>query len=121
MNEAKHWKRGGCTVQFREDGTLSIYQPDPALTLGRVLGEELTAFLAEGLGLPYPLGGTEVVEPALTETEREADRNALEATRQVTVPSGVLATSDGPVYEGVIESDEKPAPRRRGRPPRAKA
>lgn len=54
---------GGVTVRFNPDGTLFIYQPDSHRLISAELAEQLIGFLAEGAGLPYPLGGTETVKP----------------------------------------------------------
>lgn len=45
----KHWKHGSLAVELREDGTLSIYQPDTNRVLSAELARELLEFLLSAL------------------------------------------------------------------------
>lgn len=42
---------GGVTVQFNDDGTLFVYQPDSSRVMSRELANQLGIFLANELGL----------------------------------------------------------------------
>jgi hypothetical protein len=90
------WRIGGVQLELREDGTFSIYQPDS----NRVMPQELAlqvalTILGEIEGAPYAhapavesaqstVGGGVISTsdgPKLTDTEQQADRNALETSR----------------------------------------
>jgi len=93
----KHAKFGPVQVHFREDGTLSIYQPDHNHVLSADAAEQLTQFLAEGLGL--------TVTRKVTLAEIFPSQTLLVST-QPTVPDGVICTSEGPVTPAGLTDTE---------------
>ena len=93
----KHAKFGPVQVHFREDGTLSIYQPDHNHVLSADTAEQLIQFLAEGLGL--------TVTRKVTLAEIFPSQTLLVST-QPTVPDGVICTSEGPVTSAGLTDTE---------------
>lgn len=93
------WPRrvGPVQVYFREDGTLSIYQPDHNHVLSADTAEQLIQFLAEGLGL--------TVTRKVTLAEIFPSQTLLVST-QPTVPDGVICTSEGPVTPAGLTDTE---------------
>lgn len=112
------WKIGGVQLQLNEDGTFLIYQPDSNRVLPKELAAEvahailealpfdLIALPPEALGLPADAGQSTVgggvigtsegpVNPGLTDTEREADKNAAEA--RASIARGVADVEAGRV------------------------
>lgn len=135
---SKSARFGPVQAHFNDDGTLSIYQPDSNRVLSAATAGELVAWLNDngsaelihpGLESDYyaaqsTVGGgvisTSEGAVSLTAAELEQDRNAAEALNQMTAE----AHADGfdeTVADFGPARDVKPAPRRRGRPPKARS
>lgn len=88
------WRIGGVTLELREDGNFSIYQPDTNRVLSKELALEVSRLIFEAypkvLTVPRSVvlfdSATDTIpDGVLTSTEQEADKNALEATAQLDV------------------------------------
>lgn len=131
--EPRYARFGGVQVRVNPDGSLWIYQPDSNRLMGPELAEKLVFWLSLNVSINQMERG-ELVD--------------LDVPASGTVPGGVIATSDGAVdpeadaavaalnagaeleprewEPGEVEAlggdkviePSKPAPRRRGRPPR---
>lgn len=134
---SKSARFGGVTVQFNDDGTLFVYQPDSSRVMSGELAEQLFVFLRDHI---FPV----------RYVDGEAIRRDIEEVVAFSaVPAGVINTSEGAVdpeadaaiaalnagaqpeprawEPGEVEAlggdkviePSKPAPRRRGRPRKA--
>jgi hypothetical protein len=87
------WRIGGVQLQLREDGTFSIYQPDSNRVMPKELAVEVARVIFEALPkvVSMPEGfGSAGQEP------------------QLTVPGGVISTSDGPTLTVCEYREEGP-------------
>jgi hypothetical protein len=144
---SKSARFGPVQVEFRDDGSLFIYQPEPNLVLGRgkagdlvdwlmvnyepmntveriplervmaELGLEMGQDITPQATVPAGVINTSAGPTELTDTEQEQDRNAAEA--RAAIERGIEDVEQGRVKP--LPEATKPAPRRRGRPPKAKS
>lgn len=132
---SKSARFGPVQVEFRDDGSLFIYQPEPNLVLGRGKAGDLIAWLSDVAPVaatrrainmmsepqstvPQGVVNTSTGPVGLTDTEQEQDRNAAEA--RAAIERGVEDVEQGRV-KPLPEVTKPAAPRRRGRPPKAKS
>jgi hypothetical protein len=136
------WRIGGVQLELREDGTFSIYQPDSNRVMPKDLALEvanlIVAAIHPELDLPVhadavqpqsTVGGGVIATsegPQLSDTELQADRNALETSAQLDVKDllGQMTAeahadgTDETVTEFGPARTEKPKPPARRKPGR---
>ncbi len=84
---SKSARFGPVQAEFREDGSLFIYQPNPDVVLGATRARDLTEWLSLYVGAKLP--------PLLVKAPDHPPYEDVHKT-QSTVPAGVINTSAGP-------------------------